>query len=297
MKKKKIKASDIGDFLGAKLFGDDLEIDKVCPIDRIGDNALSFAKHFKEEYAAVMNANPHSLVVCSEEYMDKIEASYIVSDNPRLDFLRVIDQFFAPKEEIRIEESALIHPDATLGKNISIGAHVVIGPEVVIGNFTRIGNNVVLKGKVRIGKNCVIKSNSVIGEEGFGFEYSEFGIPQHFPHIGSVEIGDNVYIGSCSTVERATIDKTWIADNVKIDDLVQVGHNSTIERNTMVMAGSIICGGAFIGQRCWIAPNSTIKEKVRIGENALIGLGSVVINDVPLKSVWAGNPAKEIKKR
>jgi len=297
MKKNRIMASDIAGFLGAKLFGEDLEVLSVCPIDQVESNTLTFARQYKVEYAAEINKNPLSLIICNEEYMDKIRASYIVSDNPRLDFLRVIEHFFAEKEDIQMDKSARIHPEATLGKDLSIGAFSVIGPQVVIGDGGRIGNNVVIIGKVKIGNGCVIKSNAVIGEDGFGFEYSHFGIPQHFPHIGSVEIGNNVFIGSCSTVERATIAKTIIADNVKIDDLVQIGHNSTIDDNSLIMAGSIICGGAFVGKRCWIAPNSTIKEKVRVNDNVKIGLGSVVIRDVPEKSTWAGNPAKEIKKR
>lgn len=294
---KKIKASDVARFLNAKLFGDDVEIKNIKPIHKLVPNSLSFAKKFNQKYVAYINENPSALIICATEYEGQIESSYIVSDRPRLDFLHVIKEFFSTKQAPGIHPTANIHPDAEIGENIYIGANSYIGPEVSVGNNTIIKHNVVIIGKTEIGNNCVIKSNAVIGEEGFGFEYNEYGVPDHFPHIGSIEIRDNVWIGAGSTVECATIDKTIIKSNVKIDDLVQIGHNTTIGASTLIMAGSIICGGAEIGRSCWIAPNTSVKEKVKVHDNAYVGLGSVVINDIPANTVAVGNPARELRKR
>lgn len=294
---RKIKASDIASFLNARLFGGDLVIENITPIHKLAPKSLSFASKFDEKYVAFINENPSSLIICTPEYEDRIESSFIVSDSPRLHFLHVIKEFFSSEQAPGIHPTANIHPDAEIGENVFIGANAYIGPEVTIGDNTIIKHNVVIIGRTRIGRDCVIKSNAVIGEEGFGFEYNEYGVPDHFPHIGSIEIGDNVWIGACSTVERATIDKTIIKSNVKIDDLVQVGHNTTIGRSTLIMAGSIICGGAMIGQNCWIAPNTSVKEKVKVSDNAYVGLGAVVINDIPTNTVVVGNPAKKLRKR
>jgi len=295
-KNDKVKASDIANFLNAKLFGKNINIENAVPIHSLSPNSLSFVKKFEDSYINLINENHNSLIICNEEYKDKIKSSFIISDNPRLDFLRVIKEFFTSEHDTGIHPTANVHPDSKIGKKVFIGAHVNIGPEVSIGDNTIIEHNVVIMGKVIFGKGCVVKSNSVIGAEGFGFEYNEYGIPEHFPHIGSIEIGDNVWIGACSTIERATIDRTIISSNVKIDDLVQVGHNCFIGNNTLIMAGSIICGGAKIGSNCWIAPNTSIKEKLKLGDNAFTGLGAVVINDVPNNTKMVGNPAKELKK-
>ena len=294
---KKIKASKISQFLNAKLFGKDIFIENITPIQLISKNCLSFAKKFDDSYVNLINNHPDSLIICLPQYKGKIKASFILSDNPRLDFMLIIKHFFSTKTTKGIDSSAKIHPKAKLGKNIFVGANSFIGPDVSIGDNSIIYQNVVISGRVRIGKNCVIKSNSVVGEEGFGFEYNKFGIPEHFPHIGKIEIENNVWVGACTTIEIATIDKTIIRENVKIDDHVQIGHNSSIGRNTLIMAGSIICGGATIGQNCWIAPNTSIKEKLNVGDNAYIGLGSVVINNIPKNIIVVGNPAKELRKR
>lgn len=52
-----------------------------------------------------------------------------------------------------------------------------------------------------------------------------------------------------------------------------------------------------IGNDVWIGENSLIKGGVSIGDGAIIGMGSVVTHDVPPYEIWAGNPAKCIKKR
>lgn len=52
-----------------------------------------------------------------------------------------------------------------------------------------------------------------------------------------------------------------------------------------------ICKGVFIGA------NVTICNAVTIGEFSVIGAGSVVTRDIPAGEIWAGNPARLIKKR
>lgn len=52
-----------------------------------------------------------------------------------------------------------------------------------------------------------------------------------------------------------------------------------------------------IGNDVWIGTHSMIKSGVRISDGAVIGMGSVVLHDVGPYEVWAGNPARFIKKR
>jgi len=209
----------------------------------------------------------------------------------------VVVQFFLPVEEHGIHPTASIHPEAKLGARISVGPYCCIGPMVRIGNDCVIGSGVSLEGELIIGNRCHIKANSVLGAAGFGFELDEDGKPIHFPHLGRVVIEDDVWLGACTTVERATLGTTRICSNVKIDDLVQIGHNTITGENTLIMANVVLCGGANIGRDCWIAPNSVIKQKVKIGNGVTVGLGSVVLKDVPAGIVVAGVPAKPIEKK
>jgi len=55
-------------------------------------------------------------------------------------------------------------------------------------------------------------------------------------------------------------------------------------------------GNVIIGDNCWIGARVFIREGVIIGKNCVIGANSVVVNDVPDYTVYAGVPAKLIKK-
>jgi UDP-3-O-[3-hydroxymyristoyl] glucosamine N-acyltransferase len=211
---KSVRSSAIAEFLKANLHGKDLEIRHVSPIEALTRNGLTFLRHFDEKKIAVINAVPQSLVICGPEYKGRLKASHILSDHPGFDFVRTVGAFFWQKPPVAVSPSAVVDPAAKIGKHVSIGANVVIGPDVSIGDDTSIGNNVVILGKTKIGKRCVIKANAVIGEAGFGFEFSADGVPHHFPHTGSIEIGDDVWIGAGTCIERAHIAKTVIKDNV-----------------------------------------------------------------------------------
>lgn len=147
-----------------------------------------------------------------------------------------------------------------------------------------------------IGKNCNICTTTKIGNEGFGFEPDENNIPVYFPHFMGVVIGNNVRIGSYTCIDRGNLKDTIIRDNVKIDNLVHIAHNVEINENTLVVAGVVICGSVKIGKNSFIGANSVIKEHIEIGDNVIIGMGSVVTKNVPDNEVWAGNPAKFIRK-
>jgi UDP-3-O-[3-hydroxymyristoyl] glucosamine N-acyltransferase len=294
---RKITSKTLSSFLNKSYKGPDLEVNIHKPLSDISDNCLTFAKRYCREFEDILNSNKNILAIVTPEYDNRLACSYIVSESPRLDYLRIIRNFFILEEKIfGISPSTIIEDGAVIGEDPIIGAHCYIGKDVSIGDNVNIHHNVVIIGKVSIGDNCTIKSGAIIGEEGFGFERNEDYVPEAFPHTGMVIIGNNVFIGSNSSVERGTIGATEIQNNVKIDDLVQIGHNSLIGDNTMVTAGTIICGGVEISKNCYIGPNVTIRQRVKVLEKGYIGMGAVVIGDVMPGTTVVGNPAKELIK-
>jgi len=291
-----ITGLDIAGFLEKPLYGESALIDRPANLDECGPNDLVWVKNFTIERLNLIEVRRPALVIYDHETAKVTTVSHIASDHPRLDFIRVLNHYFGIIREAGIHSTAIIDPGAVIGKGVSIGAYVRLGKYVSIGDECIIGSGVALEGKVGLGNRCVIKANSVIGGQGFGFEYDEEERPIHFPHLGRIVIEDDVWIGACSTVEIGTLGATRICQGCKIDDLVQVGHNVTVGRNTLIMANTIICGGAVVGEKCWIAPNSVVKEKVRIGNRVTVGLGSVVLKDVEDDLIVAGVPAKPLKR-
>ena len=236
-----IKASDIASFLGEELEGIDISVNSVSSFLNLKENTLVF---INKEFS--LSNVKNLLVICKkkdyEKNTKKSGISYICCENPRLAFAKVVQKFFVIKKQPYVSKSALISQDAIIHPSVSIGENCVIGSGVSINQGTIILNNVVISDNVKIGKFCFIKSNSVIGEDGFGFDFDENRVPTRLPHLGSVFIDDNVEIGSINTIQKGTIDNTIINSNTKLSDHVHIAHNCNIGENCIISAHAQICG-------------------------------------------------------
>jgi UDP-3-O-[3-hydroxymyristoyl] glucosamine N-acyltransferase len=266
------------------------------PLDGGGANFLSFCRYKDDKAEELLINTRASVIFCWSEAVvpENCDKTFILIENPRLHFAKILSDFLASKREMSIHKTAIIGANCAIGK-VSIGAYAVIGDHVKIGDGAVISPGVVLGDNVWIGKNTVLKSNTTIGQKGFGFEFDKDGIPFAIPHIGSVRIGDNVEIGSNCTVVRGVLGDTIVSDFTKVDDHVHVGHNVKIGPKTMIAACAEISGSVKIGADCWLGPNCSLMNQIRIGNNVLIGLGAVVTKSLPDNAVVAGNPAQIIR--
>jgi UDP-3-O-[3-hydroxymyristoyl] glucosamine N-acyltransferase len=136
----------------------------------------------------------------------------------------------------------------------------------------------------------------VIGADGFAYERCvETMKLERFPHIGGVEIEDDVEICSNCSIARGSLSNTVIGNGTKLDALVHIAHNVEIGRNCALTAGVIIGGSTIIGDTCWFGLNSTLKHKIKIGNKVIVGSGASVINNIEDEDIIAGVPAKSIK--
>ena len=305
-RKNKISVKKIAEFLKTSYTGKDFDVTSLSSLNNVKNNSLLFYSELANFQLKIKDNVNYDLkklekfkniaIITTNEIKNKINIPMISSENPRLDFQRVAMKFFTEDEfSPGIHKTAVVEKSSTIGKDVYIGPHCYIGNNVKIGDKTKILANVCIYGKTQIGSNSVILSNTTIGSEGFSFYFDadEF---FHFPHLGSVLIGDNVWIGSNCTVEKSQIDQTIIEDHVKIDDIVHIGHNSIVKKATQITAGSVISGRAKIGKGCWIAPNSVIDAGCEIGDGCIVGTASLVMSNFPKNSVIAGSPARLLKK-
>ncbi|MCF6279791.1 MAG: UDP-3-O-(3-hydroxymyristoyl)glucosamine N-acyltransferase, partial [Flavobacteriaceae bacterium] len=163
-----------------------------------------------------------------------------------------------------------------IGNNVKIGNDVKIYPNSYIGNDVVIDDNTVIFSGVniyyetQIGKNCMINSGCVIGADGFGFVPNEKGIYKRIPQIGNVIIEDNVNLGSCTTIDRATLGSTIIRKGVKLDNQIQIAHNVEIGKNTVIASQTGIAGSTKIGESCQIGGQVGFAGHLIIGNNVKI---------------------------
>ncbi len=168
-----------------------------------------------------------------------------------------------------------IHPDAKIGKDVTISAFVSISADVEIGDGTWIGPSVSIMDGARIGKNCKIFPGAVISA-----------IPQDLKFVGEetfVEVGDNTTIREYVTLNRGTQakGKTKIGANCLLMAYVHVAHDCIIGDNCILVNGVQLAGEVEVGDFAIISGSTLVHQFVRIGGHVMITGGSKVRKDVP----------------
>lgn len=242
----------------------------------------------------------HGVLVVPSEAIDlktNKNCDIIFTDHPRKAFMQILNTFFLGKKAFTIHPSAIIHQDVKLGKNVGIGANVIIEQDCIIGDNTCIDHNTVIKRNTLVGSHVVIGSNNTIGGAGYGYEKNDGGEFEFIPHLGNVVIKDFVEIGNNTCIDRAVLGSTILEDNVKVDNLVHIAHGVHIGHNSMIIANSMVAGSVKIGKNVWVAPSASILNQKNLGDNSLIGMGAVVLKNVPEDKIFIGNPARDLKRR
>lgn len=245
------------------------------------------------------------MIIGQSEAMYDCFGTVIRVSDPRKAFFTAIERCFDSGNDETVtgissdpaiySKRSWISPSAKIGKNVKIGIGCVIEGNVVIGDDTEIHHNVVIRNKTKIGSRCTIHSGVIIGEYGFGYTVNELEQKTMLKHYGGVTIQDDVHIGDNSIIIRGAIDDTVISKGVKLNTLVHIAHNDFVGENTIVTSPIHICGSVTIGKNCHIA-GATIRNQRSVGDGATVGLGAVVVKDVPERTVVVGNPAKKLEK-
>lgn len=147
-----------------------------------------------------------------------------------------------------------------------------------------------------IDESAKIHKTAVIGPDSMSIKWINGELIQ-FKHTGRVIIYDDAEIGPLSVIHRASVDETIIHSGTKIGTMVNIGHNSVIGNNCVIISGVNIGGSVMIGSDVWIGMGVLIKPHINICSHAVIGIGSVVLDDIVKPGIYVGNPAKFLKER
>lgn len=233
----------------------------------------------------------------------------IVVDDPQLAFAIILDELRPTcHPSPGLDDAAVVKADATIGEGVSIGACAVIEegavigagtviyPGVYVGVDSSVGEDSVLYSNVSVREGCHVGSrvtihpNSVIGSDGFGYVYTG-GKYKKIPQRGSVTICDDVEIGACVAVDRATIGVTTIGRGTKIDNLVQIAHNVSVGEDAVIVSQVGISGSTTIGDRVRIGGQVGIVGHLTLGDDCAVGAQSGVSCDIAPGEVLSGTPA------
>ena len=196
----------------------------------------------------------------------------------------------------QLAADVIVYPGATIDAEATIGAGSVIYPGVYVGTCCRIGAgvtifpNAVLYENTIIGDRVVLHAGVVLGAYGFGYRLVD-GRHVLSSQLGYVEIGDDVEIGSGSTIDRGTYGPTVIGAGTKLDDQVMIGHNCRLGRHNLICAQVGLAGSTTTGDYVVMAGQVGVRDHLHIGDRAVLGAKSGIMLDVAPDEQLMGIPA------
>jgi UDP-3-O-[3-hydroxymyristoyl] glucosamine N-acyltransferase len=307
----KFTAGQIAGILDGEVFGNpDAEVYKLAKIEEGTEGSLTFLANTK--YSNYLYSTNATIVIVNKSYeLEKeVKATLIKVDDAYSSFSKLLEYYNQIKlMKSGIEQPSVISDGVTYGDDLYLGSFCYIGKNVRIGNNVKIYPNSFIGDNVTIGDNCVffagvrvyseseignyvtIHSGTIIGSDGFGFAPQEDGSYSKIPQIGNVVIEDHVEIGSCSTVDRATLGTTYIRRGAKLDNQIQVAHNVEIGENTVIAAQTGIAGSTKIGKNCLIGGQVGIAGHITIGDRVKIQAQSGIGKSLKDGEVVQGSPA------
>jgi len=174
-----------------------------------------------------------------------------------------------------IHPTALIDPQAKLGRDVEIGPYVIIDGPVQLGDGCKVGPHAFLTGHTRIGDGTVIHTGSVIGD-----------VPQDLHYKGGVSytrVGKNCIIREYVTIHRGSAEgsATEVGDNVMLMGFVHLGHNCKIGDGAIIANATLLAGHVEIGRRAFLSGGVLVHQFVRVGDMVMVRGGERFGQDVP----------------
>jgi len=187
-----------------------------------------------------------------------------------------------------LHKTAIIAPEAKLGKDVAVGPYSVIGPGAVIGDGTLISSHVVIDGQTTIGQNCQVFPGAVIGT-----------IPQDKHHNEedpvTLTIGDGNIIRECVTMNPGTVKgggETVVGNNNLFMAYSHVAHDCVIGNHCVLANAGTLAGHVTLEDNAVIGGLSAVHQFVRLGRLSIVGGCTKVVQDIPPFSTCDGHPAK-----
>ena len=303
-----MKLGELAARLACQLEGpEDLEITGVAGMDEATAGEITFLSNPK--YLPKLHTTHAGAIIAGPD-VNTLGKPVLRSADPYMSFARAVEVFYPPQRPpAGIHPTAVIAPDAKLGRNPSIGPYAVIesgaeiGDDCVLKSFVMIYPGVkighrffahshsVVRENARIGNDVILQNGVVIGGDGFGFVPCADGTYSKIVQAGIVVIEDNVEIQSNSCIDRAAVGETRLRHGVKVDNLVQVAHGCDIGENSLLCSQVGIAGSATLGKNVILTGQVGVAGHLTIGDRVIATPQTGVPNDVQAGRTISGSPA------
>jgi UDP-3-O-[3-hydroxymyristoyl] glucosamine N-acyltransferase len=306
--------SQLAELVSGRLCGDPTaEISDAAILSVAGPGQITLADS-AERSSGLAQSSASAAVVSPELECDSMPT--IVVDNVHEAFAKIVQHFRPRRSQERpgLSAQAIISKTAQLASGVDVHPLAVIGDDVVIGTGSTIHSgarimagcvigrdvtvfpNVVLYEETRVGDRSIIHAGAVIGAYGFGYSQHE-GRHELSSQLGYTEIGNDVEIGACTTIDRGTYGPTSIGEGTKLDNLVMIGHNCRLGKHNLICSQVGIAGSTTTGDQVVMAGQVGVRDNVHIGTGAVLCSKAGIPNDVGDGQVMLGAPATPIREQ
>jgi UDP-3-O-[3-hydroxymyristoyl] glucosamine N-acyltransferase len=304
----------------AELRGDGARrIAGVAPLESAGPEHVSF--YANPRYKPELMATRAGAVILSADDADLVPpaTAKLVAAQPYAVFARCSAIFHVePRQPAGIQPGAQVAADAQVHPTASIAAAAVVGrgARIGAGSVLHAGAQVldgatvgaacilysgaVVRERCILGDRVILQPNAVVGSDGFGFAFDlegdeELGIEGPFhrkvPQAGIARIEDDVELGACTCVDRATLGETVVGRGSKVDNLVQIAHNVKVGPNSLLIAQCGVSGSTEMGAGVILAGQVGVVGHLKLGAGARVGAQSGVSRDLADGETVSGSPA------
>ncbi|HPS53819.1 MAG TPA: UDP-3-O-(3-hydroxymyristoyl)glucosamine N-acyltransferase, partial [Phycisphaerae bacterium] len=242
-----MKLGELAELIGGRVDGDaSVEITGLTTLTLAGSSDVSFLTNIRYQHqlaetkaAAVIVGDDQAavpgltLVHCKDPYFSFRQAMVKIYGFRRHPFSGVSSQA-SVSSSAKLGKNVTVAPFAVVCDNVVVGDDTVLYPGVFVGPRCRIGDGCVLYPNVVVYDDCILgnrvtlHAGCAVGVDGFGYSTHkcEDGVVRHdkIPPAGNVVIEDDVELGACCVIQRATIGSSTIGAGTKFADLIGIGH-------------------------------------------------------------------------
>ena len=297
---------DLAARYGCDLIGDpNVQITHFSTLESGQNGSISFLSN--RSYINKLKETKASAVIIRAIDIEHCNVGAIITDDPYLLYSKIVE-LLHPQEIVspgiskgavieknsNISDTSYIGPLASIGSDVKINENVYIGPgcvihgDIEIARDARLHANITIINSVKIGERTQIHPGVVIGGDGFGNVKTHNGWKK-INQIGGVVVGDDVEIGSNTTIDRGSIENTVIKNGVRLDNLIQIGHNTVIGEHTAIASSVAIAGSVKIGKNCMIAGQVGVVGHIDICDDVRINGAAVVTKDINKPGIYSGS--------
>lgn len=297
---------------GASLVGDPHYcVTGVDALDAATPTDVSFLAN--PRYAPLLAKTQAGVVCLHKDGPLDPSKNFLISEDPSGTFQTIVRLILQPEATrsgfYGIHPTAVVHPTARIGSDVTIGPYVVIDQGATLGDRTILEAHVFIGAQTQVGAEChfyphaivregclignrvILQPGAVIGSCGFGFNTNLAGVHAKLEQLGTVVIEDDVEVGANTTVDRARFKSTRIGHGTKIDNLVQIGHNVQIGEHNLIVSQTGIAGSVKTGRNVVFGGQAGIVGHIEIASGVMIASRGGVSKSIPKPGgKYAGAP-------